>query len=174
MLGNNSLPHDPTFKSMSNIVHINEKYWFYLTNIVHMKYYLLTEEDELQRYCKNKIFIPNLMFLTVVARPRFDSQGKETFSRKIRVFPFIAKEPAKRKCVNRAIRTLEPKPITSVNQEVSKKVILEQVIPTMKEFGLKMTYSILFSFNKKMRDVTLKRMTMTSVKLPKKMVLISD
>jgi len=71
MLENNSLPHDPTFKAMYSIVHIDEKR-FYLTKRS-MKYYLLPEEVEPQRYCKSKNFIPNIMFLTAIARPRFDS-----------------------------------------------------------------------------------------------------
>jgi len=70
------LPHDPTFKIMYNIVHIDEK-WFYLMKMS-MKYYLLLEEDECQRCCKSKNVIMKIMFLTAIARPRFDYEGKET------------------------------------------------------------------------------------------------
>lgn len=36
------------------------------------------------------------MFLVVLTRPTFDSQGNEVFSGKIWIFPFVTQEPAKR------------------------------------------------------------------------------
>ncbi|XP_050229431.1 uncharacterized protein LOC126678580 [Mercurialis annua] len=43
MLNESSIPHDPIFKGMYNIIHIDEK-WFYMTKKSE-KYYLLTVED---------------------------------------------------------------------------------------------------------------------------------
>lgn len=71
------------------------------------KYYVLLEEDDPLRTCKSKNFIEKVMFLVVVARPRFDAQGNELFSGKIGVFPFITKEPARRNSVNRVADILE-------------------------------------------------------------------
>ena len=54
---------DPKFKDLFDFVFIDEK-WFYL----HQKserYYLLPEEDEPHRLCKNKNYIPRIMFLCV-------------------------------------------------------------------------------------------------------------
>lgn len=59
------------------------------------------------------------MFLVVVARPRFDDEGKETFSGKISVFPLVTKVSAKRSSVNRASGTLETKLVSSITKEVS-------------------------------------------------------
>ncbi|CAI8608586.1 unnamed protein product [Vicia faba] len=100
MLEETSLPHDPEFKSMHNIVHIDEK-WFYMTK-KSANYYLLENEDEPYRTCKNKNFIGKVMFLVAVARPRFDDGDKEIFSGKIGVFPLVQKVAAKRSSINRA------------------------------------------------------------------------
>jgi len=131
MLENETLPHDPTFKTMDNIVHIDEK-WFYMTKNS-MNYYLLPEEVVPERACTSKNFIGKLMFLAAVARPRFDANGNETFDGKIGIFPFVTKDLAKRTSVNRAAGTLITKPISSVNREVIRKFLLEKVIPAIKE-----------------------------------------
>ncbi|XP_058216712.1 uncharacterized protein LOC131327578 [Rhododendron vialii] len=74
------------FKSMYNYVCIDEK-WFYITKEVE-SYYLLPEGEEPHRTCKNKRFIPNVMFLAAIARPRFDADQNEEFSGWIGIFPF--------------------------------------------------------------------------------------
>lgn len=130
MLEVDSLPQDPTFISMHNIIHIDEK-WFYMTK-KSQNFYLLPDEDDPLRTCKSKNFIAKVMFLAAVARPRFDAQGNEVFSGKIGVFPFVTKEPAKRTSVNRAAGTLETKPITSINREVIKSFLIDKVLPAIK------------------------------------------
>jgi hypothetical protein len=120
MLENGTIPRDPTFKTMSNIVFIDEK-WFYM-NKKNTNYYLLPEEDEPYRACQSKKFIGKVMFLGAIARPRFDAEWNVTFYGKIGIFPFVIQEPAKRTSVNRVAGTLVTKPITSVNREVSKKI----------------------------------------------------
>ena len=131
MLEETSLPHDPEFKSMHNIIHIDEK-WFYMTK-KSANYYLLENEDEPYRTCKNKNFIGKVMFLVAVARPRFDDDDKEIFSGKIGVFPLVQKVAAKRSSVNRASGTLETKPITSITKEVSRNFLINKVLPAIKE-----------------------------------------
>ncbi|XP_057440743.1 uncharacterized protein LOC130732769 [Lotus japonicus] len=131
MMESATIPHDPIFKAMYNIVHIDEK-WFYMTK-KSTNYYLLPDEADPLRYCKNKNFIGKVMFLVAIARPRFDAEGNETFSGKIGVFPFVTKEPAKRTSVNRVAGTLETKPITSVTREISRSFLIEKVIPAIKE-----------------------------------------
>ncbi|KAI5439433.1 hypothetical protein KIW84_024998 [Lathyrus oleraceus] len=131
MLEETSLPHDPEFKSMHNIVHIDEK-WFYMTK-KSANYYLLENENEPYRTCKNKNFIGKVMFLVAVARPRFDDGDKEIFSGKIGVFPLVQKVAAKRSSINRASGTLETKPITSITKEVSRNFLINKVLPAIKE-----------------------------------------
>jgi transcriptional regulator with XRE-family HTH domain len=78
-----SLVGDPRFKDFFDYVFIDEK-WFYLSQKSE-KYYLLPEEDEPHRACKNKNYIPRLMFLCVCARPRFRN-GECVFMVKLVVF----------------------------------------------------------------------------------------
>ena len=63
------LDGDPRFKDIFDFVFMDEK-WFYLSQKSE-KYYLLPEEDEPHRTCKNNNYIPRIMFLCVCARPRF-------------------------------------------------------------------------------------------------------
>jgi hypothetical protein len=124
------IPHDPMFKSMHNIIHIDEK-WFYLTKKSE-NYYLLPDEDEPHRTCKSKNFIAKVMFLVAQARPRFDAQGNEIFDGKIGIFPFVTKEPAKRTSANRVAGTMETKAMTSVNRDVIRSFFIEKVLPAIK------------------------------------------
>jgi len=87
MLEETSISQDPQFKFMYNVVHMDEK-WFYMTK-KSANYYLLAYEDESYRTSNNKNYLAKVMFLVVVARPRFDDEGKETFSGKIGVFPLV-------------------------------------------------------------------------------------
>ncbi|XP_058775250.1 uncharacterized protein LOC131649505 [Vicia villosa] len=125
-----SLPHDPIFSGMYNIIHIDEK-WFYMTKKSE-NYYLVQDEEDPIRTCRSKNFIEKVMFLAAIARPRFDSQGNELFSGKIGIFPFITQEPSKRSSVNRVAGTLETKPITSVNKQVIKTFLFDKVLATIK------------------------------------------
>ncbi|OMO71334.1 hypothetical protein CCACVL1_18273 [Corchorus capsularis] len=122
---------DSTFKGMYDTIHIDEK-WFYLTR-KSVNYYLLLDEEEPHRMCKSKNFIPKVMFLTAVARPRFDAAGNVLFSGKIGVFPLVTTEPAKRSSVNRPASTIETKPITTVNKDVMKKFLIDKVLPAIRE-----------------------------------------
>ncbi|KAI5387909.1 uncharacterized protein LOC127103324 [Lathyrus oleraceus] len=124
-------PHDPMFKSMHNIIHIDEK-WFYMTKKSE-KYYLLPDEDEPYRTCKSKNFIAKVMFLVAQTRPRFDSEENETFSGKIGVFPFVTHEPAIRSSINRVAGTMVTKAITTVNRDVVRSFLIDKVLPAIRE-----------------------------------------
>ncbi|WCJ43832.1 hypothetical protein M5689_024545 [Euphorbia peplus] len=131
MLEENSLPHEPIFKGMFNTIHIDEK-WFYLTKESE-NYYMLPDEFEPVRTCKSKNFIGKVMFLAVVARPRFDAQGNEVFSEKIGLFPFVTYEPAKRNSANRVAGNLETKPITSVTRNIMRSFFIEKLLRAIRE-----------------------------------------
>jgi hypothetical protein len=82
---------DPMFKDLFDFVFIDEK-WFYLSQKSE-KYYLLPEEDDPHRTCKNKNYISRLMFLCVYARLRF-RDGNCIFDGRIGCFPLVTYEPA--------------------------------------------------------------------------------
>lgn len=130
MLEPSSLSSQPIFKNMYNYVHIDEK-WFYLSKESE-RYYLLPEEHEPLRTCKSKRFITKVMFLAAVARPRFDATRNQDFSGKIGIFPFICKEPAKRRSKNRPAGTLETKAILSVTKDTIRSCLIEKVLPAIR------------------------------------------
>ncbi|KAI5400539.1 uncharacterized protein LOC127096114 [Lathyrus oleraceus] len=129
MIDKNSLPHDPKFISMHNIVFIDEK-WFYITRNK-VTNYLHVDEEEPHRTCKSKKFISKVMFLCAVTRPRFDNEENETYSGKIGIFPFVYEQPARRSSVNRVAGTIETKPIASVTREVNKAYLINKVLPAI-------------------------------------------
>lgn len=131
MLDQHSLLHEPKFVDMYNIVHIDEK-WFYMTKKSE-NYYLLPSEDEPLRTCQSKNFIKKVMFLTAMARPRFDDEENEIFSGKIGVFPFVTMQPAQRRSRNREAGVMEIKPITSVTRDHIRACLIEKVIPSIQE-----------------------------------------
>lgn len=130
MLDRESLPYNPKFKDMYNVVHIDEK-WFDLTKKKET-HYLVDGEEEPHRTCKSKNFVGEIMFIAVMARPRFDEEGNIKFSGKIDIFLFITKEPAKRSSVNRPAGTLETKAMTSVTRETVKSFLIHKIVPAMK------------------------------------------
>ena len=124
---NRELLDDPRFKELYDFVFIDEK-WFYL----HQRsenYYLLPEEDEPHRTCKNKNYIPRLMFLCVCARTRF-RDGECIFDGKICCFPLVQYEPAQRgnERTGRVRGDLVMKPITSITREVIRGFMINQVL----------------------------------------------
>lgn len=131
MIDENSLPNDPRFISMHNIVFIDEK-WFYITRNK-VTNYLHVDEEEPHRTCKSKNFISKVMFLCAVTRPWFDNEGNETFSGKIGIFPFVYEQSARRSSVNRVAGTIETKPIASVTREVNKAYLINKVLPAIEE-----------------------------------------
>ena len=62
-------------------------------------------EDQATRTCKSETFIPKIMILTAISRPRYDEDKKCTFDGKIECFPLVTFEPAKRSSANRPAGT---------------------------------------------------------------------
>jgi hypothetical protein len=126
----------PRFTNMHNMVHIDEK-WFYMTK-KNRNYYLLPEEDVTIRAVQNKNCIGKVMFLTAIARSRFekadrfDKADHVTFSGKIGIWPFVKEIPAARKSDNRPKGTLELKSI-KVNRDIMRQFLIEKVLPAIVE-----------------------------------------
>ncbi|WVZ55812.1 hypothetical protein U9M48_006423 [Paspalum notatum var. saurae] len=119
----------PKFKDLFDFVFIDEK-WFYL----HQKserYYLLPCEDEPHRTCKNKNYIPRIMFLCVVARPRF-RDGVCVFDGKIGCFPLVTIEQAVRRSRNRMRGAQVIKPIQSITRDVIRDFMINRVLPAIR------------------------------------------
>jgi len=120
---------DPKFKDLFDFVFIDEK-WFYLHKKLE-RYYLLPEEDEPHRTCKNKNYIPRIMFLCVCARPRFRN-GECVFDGKIGCFPLVTFEQAIRGSHNRLRGEEVIKPIQSITREVIREFMINKVLPAIR------------------------------------------
>nr|ABA96632.1 transposon protein, putative, Mariner sub-class [Oryza sativa Japonica Group] len=109
MLDWHTLPNEPKFVDMRNIVHIDEN-WFNTTKKTR-NFYMVHWEDDPYRPVQNKNSIDKVMFLAAVARPRYNEEGICTFDGKIGLWPFTKKEPAQRASQNRPRGTLVTKTI---------------------------------------------------------------
>lgn len=92
-------------------------------------YYLVSDQDVPHRTCKSKNFVGKVMFLAAIACPRFDSEGNITLSGKVGIWPFVTKEPAKRRSVNKAAGTMETK--VSVGKSVILYSFIGKVLPSI-------------------------------------------
>lgn len=122
---------DAMFRDFFDVIFIDEK-WFFLYQKSE-NVYLLPEEDDPHRTCKNKNYIPRLMFLTVVARPRF-RDGECIFDGKIGCFPLVTYEPAIRgnQATGRVRGEMVMKPIQSITRDVIRQFMINQVLPAIR------------------------------------------
>ena len=88
------------FENMEDLIHIDEK-WFYLTKDG-QRFIIVADEEEPYRHVQHKSFLTKVMFLCVVARPRYDSRRNAWFDGKIGIWPIGKWEPAKRSSKKRA------------------------------------------------------------------------
>jgi hypothetical protein len=122
---------DPRFRDFFDFVFIDEK-WFYLYQ-KSKNVYLLPDEDDPHRTCKNKNYIPRLMFLTVCARLRF-RDGECIFDGKIGCFPLVTYEPTVRgnASTGRVRGDMIMKPIQSITRDVIRAFMINQVLPPIR------------------------------------------
>ncbi|XP_026423571.1 uncharacterized protein LOC113319535 [Papaver somniferum] len=117
------------FSGMYDRIHIDEK-WFYMSKTT-QKYYLHPMEASPVRRCTSKNFIPKVMFLSALARPRYDEYVNTPFDGKIGMWVFVFMEAAKRKSKNRVAGTLEMKPIKSITQKVTREFLINKLLPAI-------------------------------------------
>jgi hypothetical protein len=89
MLDERTLPNEPKFCEMYNIIHMDEK-WFNTTS-KYVTYYMHPEEEDPHRTVHNKNRIGKVMFLSAVRRPIYDDVGNCIFDGKLGVWPFVRK-----------------------------------------------------------------------------------
>ncbi|XP_074293213.1 uncharacterized protein LOC141620174 [Silene latifolia] len=118
------------FKDQSNIVHIDEK-WFYISKPT-TRFYLGKNEVPPHRTVQSKHFIQKVMFMCAVTRPKYGPNGEVVFDGKLGIWPFVQTVPAKRNSKNRVAGTLETKNIESINKQVTKDMVINCVLPAIK------------------------------------------
>ena len=104
-------PVDLHYHDFYHYVHVDEK-WFcsILERALHAC--ILTNKTVPDRFCQNKEHIMKVMFLTAIARPRFNNDGVCTFDGKIGMFPFVEYVPAQRRSDNRPRGAIVTKPFS--------------------------------------------------------------
>ncbi|XP_021736541.1 uncharacterized protein LOC110703092 [Chenopodium quinoa] len=121
---------NPTFIDMQQDIHIDEK-WFYM-NPETRRFYLLPKEENPYRCQQSKRYKIKAMFMGVIGKPLYDSNGNMLHDGKFGIFPFIYQQRAKKKSKNRDTGVLETKATESVNKEEIRKMLLNNVIPAIK------------------------------------------
>ncbi|XP_021717892.1 uncharacterized protein LOC110685668 [Chenopodium quinoa] len=117
---------DPTFVDMNHVIHIDEK-WFYL-NPDKRRFYLLPSEEDSYRAIQSRRFKLKAMFMALIGKPLYDTNGELLHNGKYVIFPFTVKELAKKSSKNRAAGTWETKALQNVNREVIRDMLLTKVI----------------------------------------------
>ena len=88
------------FENMEDLIHIDEK-WFYLMKDG-QRFIIAADKEEPYRHVQHKLFLMKIMFLYVVARPRYDMNKNAWFDGEIGIWPIRKWEPAKQSLKKRA------------------------------------------------------------------------
>ena len=118
------------YKDLYDEVHLDEK-WFYMTRD-HSHYILAAGESDPHRTTRHKGYIEKVMFLSAVARPRWDSHRKCNFNGKIGIWPIAEKFAAKRNSIRRPAGTLVWKNLP-MDRRLYREVLIQKVLPAIKE-----------------------------------------
>jgi hypothetical protein len=89
MIDPSSLPDDPKFYEMLNVIHVDEK-WYNVSKR-NRKFYLLPDEEDPHRTVQKKNAIDKVMFFSGVALPRWNDEGVCTFDGKLGMWAFVKK-----------------------------------------------------------------------------------
>ncbi|RHY75155.1 hypothetical protein DYB38_007889 [Aphanomyces astaci] len=117
------------FDAMWDVVHLDEK-WFNADKD-RRKVYVVKGQSIKRRAAKSKRFIPKVMFLAAVARPRHDDERGVMFDGKIGMWPVVKYLPAARNSRNRPAGTIVPT-IVNVNAVLYRDYVITRVVPAIK------------------------------------------
>ncbi|ETV79549.1 hypothetical protein H257_06814 [Aphanomyces astaci] len=117
------------FDNLWDVVHLDEK--MLNADKDHQKVYLVPGEAPPWRAWKSKRFIPKVMFLAAVARPRFDTDRGVVFNGKIGMWTFSRLLPAARNSRNRPAGTILTR-LVNVDTAVYCKYVLNKVVAAIK------------------------------------------
>lgn len=114
----------------------------------------LVSSNETAPYChvKSKRFIPKAMFLSGIARTRYDHTRNAFLDGKLGIWTFVEVVPAKCKLKNRPAGTSDLNPV-NVTGEIYKKFMIEKVLPIIRA-RFPIAYRSNFLYNRIMQDHT--------------------
>ncbi|ETV74014.1 hypothetical protein H257_11330 [Aphanomyces astaci] len=111
------------FDAMWDAVHLDEK-WFNAEN-GRLKVYVVKGQSIKRRVAKSKRFIPKVMFLATVARPRHDDERGVMFDGKIGMWPGLKHLPATCNSRNHPAGTIVPT-IVNVDAELYRDYVIKR------------------------------------------------
>ena len=115
---------------MEDLIHIDEK-WFYLMKDGQC-FIITADEEEPYRRVEHKSFLTKIMFLCVVARPRYDMNKNAWFDGKIGIWPIRKWEPAKRSSKKHA-KGMPVWKNQCITQDVYHEYLIQKFLPAIKE-----------------------------------------
>ncbi|KAF0682440.1 Aste57867_25453 [Aphanomyces stellatus] len=127
--GGAGLPESPEIDPQWDVVHLDEK-WFNADKD-RRKTYLVPGETPRHRSWKSKRYIPKVMFLAAVARPRYDVARGAFFDGKVGMWPFVRLAPGVRNSRNRRAGTMVTK-LVNVDAAVYRDFVINKVVPAIK------------------------------------------
>ncbi|XP_048493660.1 uncharacterized protein LOC104901081 [Beta vulgaris subsp. vulgaris] len=122
----------PKFVDMQNVAHIDEK-WFYLSPDMR-RFYLFPIEDDPYICCQSKRFKIKAMFMCATSRLIKDSEGRMIHDGKFGMYPFVEYARTKYSTKNKRAGTLLTKAIDSVTLAVMRDMIVNTIIPIMRNW----------------------------------------
>ncbi|RQM21130.1 hypothetical protein B5M09_010088 [Aphanomyces astaci] len=117
------------FDAMWDVVHLDEK-WFNAEK-GRLKVYVVKGQSIKRRVAKSKRFIPKVMFLATVARPRHDDERGVMFDGKIGMWPGLKHLPATCNSRNHPAGTIVPT-IVNVDAELYRDYVIKRVVSAIK------------------------------------------
>ena len=118
------------FNNMEDLIHIDKK-WFYLTK--DGQHFIITaDEDEPYRHVQHKLILMKIMFLCVVARPRYDMNKNAWFDGKIGIWPIRKWEPSKRSSKKHA-KGMPVWKNQCIKWDVYREYLIQKFLPAVKE-----------------------------------------
>ena len=118
------------FHDFYNEVHVDEK-WFSLFK-VKQRVILHPMESRRVQKCSSKRYLPKIMFMAAVARPRYDAHTRTSFDGLIGIWPFTKKKEAERTSYKRKKGTIKTVAIKNVTNIENKRMLVDNVIPAIK------------------------------------------
>ena len=118
------------FENMEDLIHIDKK-WFYLMKDG-QRFIIAADEEEPYRHVQHKSFLTKIMFLCVVARPRYDTRRNTWFNGKIGIWPIRKWEPAKRSS-KKHTKGMPVWKNQCITRDVYREYLIQKFLPAVKE-----------------------------------------
>ena len=116
------------FEHMEDLIHIDEK-WFYLMKDG-QRFIIVADKAEPYRHVQHKSFLTKIMFLCVVARPRYNTNKNAWFDGKIGIWPIGKWEPVKRSSKKHA-KGMPVWKNQSIMWDVYQEYLIQKLLPAI-------------------------------------------